>query len=312
MLTNTSNTTTITGKSSSLKRDVGIKLLDAQEQSASPKEAKRKRREHEKEALKKIKYEQIEREKLEKDKLKTATISGGVSYESQNSLMNSEKIDRSLLCEDTSLVSKMHQTKLPFVDNTSFDSNELSGNQQKISNLRQNNSLYQPNIINDLSVSDQENGKDYINILQQQNEKQFTSLYEQNSYNDILQPQKFNNNSIQQHQHQIVSNHDTISNFSNKIIINRENNNIGNFSNVNFDLYAQNDSISVSGNFENQNSNINLNVNNEPNSFSSTPLSTFTTTSSISQLPSSSNPTSNDSNKIHTNNQSLNLTVLIN
>jgi negative elongation factor A len=63
MLTTTHNTT-ITGKSSNLKRDVGIKLLDVQEQSASPKEAKRKRKEQEKEVIKKLKQEQLESEQL--------------------------------------------------------------------------------------------------------------------------------------------------------------------------------------------------------------------------------------------------------
>jgi type 1 fimbria pilin len=52
----TNTSTTITGKSSSaIKRNVGIKLLDVQEQSATPKEVKRKRKELEKELLKKQK-----------------------------------------------------------------------------------------------------------------------------------------------------------------------------------------------------------------------------------------------------------------
>lgn len=66
-LTTTNTNTTITGKSSIIKRDGGIKLLDAQEQSASPKEAKRKRKELEKETQKKLKMEE---KQLEKEKLK--------------------------------------------------------------------------------------------------------------------------------------------------------------------------------------------------------------------------------------------------
>lgn len=65
MLTSTTSTT-ITGKSSNPKRNVGIKLLDVQEQVATPKEAKRKRKEQEKETLKRQKQDQ---QKYEKDDL---------------------------------------------------------------------------------------------------------------------------------------------------------------------------------------------------------------------------------------------------
>lgn len=55
------NVPTITGKSSVVKRDVGIKLLDSDEQIIfNPREAKRKRKEQEKEALKKVKQEEKE------------------------------------------------------------------------------------------------------------------------------------------------------------------------------------------------------------------------------------------------------------
>ncbi len=68
----TATNVSITGKSSTtFKKDVGIKLLDVQEQSATPKEAKRKRKEQEKELMKKQKMEQQQSEKLEKEKLKT-------------------------------------------------------------------------------------------------------------------------------------------------------------------------------------------------------------------------------------------------
>lgn len=68
MLTNTASTT-ITGKSSTPKRNVGIKLLDAQEQSVTPKEAKRKRKEQEKEMLKRQKQELEKSEKEELDQI---------------------------------------------------------------------------------------------------------------------------------------------------------------------------------------------------------------------------------------------------
>lgn len=79
MSSNQTNTT-ITGKSSSIKRDVGIKLLDVQEQSANPREAKRKRKEQEKEIQKKLKQEekeaktaqQIAKSKSIEEKLDTA------------------------------------------------------------------------------------------------------------------------------------------------------------------------------------------------------------------------------------------------
>jgi hypothetical protein len=311
MLTNTSNTTTITGKSSSLKRDVGIKLLDAQEQSASPKEAKRRRKEYEKEALKKLKFEQTEKEKLEKEKSKSDTISARISNESQNYHTNMEK-NESLL-EDT--LSNMQQSKLSYMQDISYETNEIADSHQQISTFKQNNidainyPLNQPNLINNSSISDQENGKDYLNVLQQHSQKQLTSLYEQSFYNDILQPQKFNNLSIQHHIIQ-SSNQDIASNFSNKSIMNRENNNICNLSYNNFDSYTPSDLIS--GNIENQNSNMSANENNQSNSFSSTQLPTFTTMSTITSLPSSSNSASNDlSNKFNPQHQSLSLTVII-
>ena len=97
------NSTTITGKSSNLKRDVGIKLLDAQEQSASPKEAKRKRKEYEKEVQKKLKQEQQQQELLEKEeKLKAQQ-------------MHQEKLEKEasekLLEEETNLLKERAESR---------------------------------------------------------------------------------------------------------------------------------------------------------------------------------------------------------
>ncbi|CAF0812308.1 unnamed protein product [Brachionus calyciflorus] len=68
----TTNTSTITGKSSVVKRDVGIKLLEVDEQNIfNPREAKRKRKEQEREALKKAKQEEKEAKLKLKEQIKS-------------------------------------------------------------------------------------------------------------------------------------------------------------------------------------------------------------------------------------------------
>ncbi|RNA20575.1 negative elongation factor A [Brachionus plicatilis] len=70
----TISASTITGKSSIVKRDIGIKLLDSDEQIIfNPREAKRKRKEQEKEALKKVKQEEKESKIKPKEQLKPET-----------------------------------------------------------------------------------------------------------------------------------------------------------------------------------------------------------------------------------------------
>lgn len=90
----TTNTSTITGKSSVVKRDVGIKLIESNEQIIfNPREAKRKRKEQEKEALKKVKQEEKEAKTKAKDTKFESKVEELESKTNQNENVENLKTD---------------------------------------------------------------------------------------------------------------------------------------------------------------------------------------------------------------------------
>lgn len=128
MLTNMGSTT-ITGKSSTPKRNVGIKLLDAQEQSITPKEAKRKRKEHEKEVLKKQKQEQTKMDDTEQS----------MKQENLKSNETGLSLPKTMYTDDSSYFPQHNQMESQAKITESYKSNELQ--QAHSESTAENNSM---------------------------------------------------------------------------------------------------------------------------------------------------------------------------
>jgi hypothetical protein len=171
------NATTITGKSSNLKRDVGIKLLDAHEQSATPKEAKRKRKEQEKETIKKQKSEQIEKDKNEKLKsqLPIIPIISPLTLSSTNNTLKNENSQKEFQLSEQEVTNAFSESTEQSPDNlikTEFNYRlELKNQNININDSFMQNDSEKNNAANII----QHQHKNNI-FLQQQSEQQYQYL----------------------------------------------------------------------------------------------------------------------------------------
>lgn len=142
-LTLNANSTTITGKSSAIKRDVGIKLIEVQEQVSNPKEAKRKRKEQEKESLKKSKSENTQKSKPE-ERL----------TESENTVEDSEDQNLDLIKQEVEIEKTVPYELASFTTNhlPTFSTNPAQFNNQFFYQHQQMNQLptSQHSTLNDL------------------------------------------------------------------------------------------------------------------------------------------------------------------